>query len=275
LIVGIIGIGLIGSSLAKAIRKYHKCDKIFGYDIDEENIKDAKEHNIYDDIISFDDIQKCDIIFIATNISSIIQILKSFTSLHNDAIVVDFGSTKRSILNSLPSGLKDNYIGAHPMAGKELSGSKNADEDLYLDKTIILTDTDGFNAKKLKILEDILNSLKMNIVYMNSIDHDYHTSFVSHTPHVISFALANSVLKQEKNEDIVSLAGGGFKDVCRIAKSSSSMWVDIFKHNKNNIIDALEHFEAELSKAKEMIKNDDFDGIDKWILYANKLDKIL
>lgn len=273
--IGIIGIGHIGSSLAKALRLRKKYNKIYGYDIDEQSIIYAKKNNIYDDIVSFEDIQKNDIIFIATNITAIIKIINDFKYINKDTIIVDLGSTKKNIIDNIPDKLKNNYIPTHPMAGKEFSGVYYADESLFDQKTIIICDKDKSSTDNIKIVSDIFRDLNMNIVYMNSSEHDEHASYVSHMPHIISFSLANTILKHEQAKNITSLAGGGFKDISRIAKSSPFMWVDIFKNNKDNMLKSLSKFEAEFKIAKEMIENEDWDSLSSWIKDANKLQHIL
>ncbi len=273
--IGIIGIGHIGSSLALALRTIGKYDKIYGYDIDEKSIKYANDNNIYDGIVSFEEIQKNDIIFIATNITAIISIINSFEHISQDTIIVDLGSTKKSIIQNIPKKIRDNYIPTHPMAGKEYSGIFHADEKLFDDKTIIICDQEKSNPQKLASMIDVFNDLNMNIIYMDSNEHDEHASYVSHMPHIISFSLANSVLNHEKAENITSLAGGGFNDISRIAKSSPIMWVDIFKNNKDNLIKSLDEFENEFKTAKKMIEDENWDSLNKWIAHANHLQHIL
>ena len=161
------------------------------------------------------------------------------------------------------------------MAGKENTGIAYSDANLYFEKTIILCDIDKEDSYQTNIAKDIFNSLNMKIVYMNSDEHDVHACYVSHMPHIVSFSLANSVLKQEQAENIVSLAGGGFRDVSRIAKSSPFMWVDIFKHNKDNLLKSIQDFEAELQNAKTMIQDENWEEMQKWMEDANKLHNIL
>ena len=273
--IGIIGIGHIGSSLAKALRLRKKYNKIYGYDIDEKSIQYAKENHIYDDIMSFEDIQKNDVLFIATNISSIISILNDLQHIDKHTIIVDLGSTKTSIIKNIPSKIKDNYIPAHPMAGQEYSGVFHANEKIFDNKTIIICDKETSNPKNIKIVSDIFIDINMKIRYMSSSEHDEHASYISHMPHIISFALANTVLKHEQAKNITSLAGGGFKDICRVAKSSPLMWVDISKNNKDNMLKSINKFEKEFKMAKKMIENEEWDSLNDWIKYANGLQHIL
>jgi prephenate dehydrogenase len=161
------------------------------------------------------------------------------------------------------------------MAGQECSGVSHANKNLFNNKTIIICDKEKSNSKNIKIISDIFINLNMNIVYMNAKEHDEHASYVSHMPHIISFSLANSVLKHEQAENITSLAGGGFNDIARIAKSSPLMWVDIFKNNKNNMVKSLNEFENEFKRAKQMIIDEDWDSLSDWIKYANNLQHIL
>lgn len=283
MIIGIIGIGQIGSSLAKSLKSIktkdnkniRKYDLIYGFDIDEKSIKEAKKENIYEKIVSFEEIQKSDVIFIATNITAIIKILNSFGDIDETCTIIDLGSTKKTILDNIPKRLRKNYIPSHPMAGKEKSGVSSADETLYKNQIIIICDTEQNSKHQSQIAKSIFDDLNMETIYMNSKDHDEHACYVSHMPHIISFSLANTVLKHENINNIVSLAGGGFKDMSRIAKSSPLMWIDIFKNNKNNMIKSLKTYNEELSKAIKMIEDDKWDDLSEWVKKANSLHNIL
>jgi prephenate dehydrogenase len=122
---------------------------------------------------------------------------------------------------------------------------------------------------------NIFNKLKMKVKYMNADEHDRHAAFISHMPHIVSFSIANAVLKQEDNEHIVTLAAGGFRDMSRLAKSNPHMWGDIFKENKKNLLDSIKAFKSELKKAKAMIENEEWEKLKEWMEMGNELHKIM
>jgi prephenate dehydrogenase len=185
------------------------------------------------------------------------------------------GSTKSEIVSSVPSCIRANFIAAHPMTGTEKFGPSAAIQNLYHDKVVVLCDTDNSGDMHKNRAIQIFSHIGMKIVFMDPQAHDAHASFISHLPHAISYALANSVMGQEDPKSILLLAAGGFKDMSRIAKSSPQMWSDIFKQNKTNLLQSIDLFEKELEKSKQMIKNDDWNGLEAWMSKATTLHKIL
>jgi len=273
--IGIVGLGLMGGSFALALKKYNLATKIFGYDNNIEHQKEALELNLVDEIVSISQLKTCDLIILAIPVNGIISFLNTIGEVSNDTTIIDFGSTKELIIRKLPAYLKPNFIPAHPMTGTEKFGPSASINNLYENKTIILCDLEVCDKKHKQKAIDIFKSINMNIVYMNSKDHDIHTSYISHLPHAISYALANTVMDCEDPKNIVSLASGGFKDMSRIAKSSPKMWADIFKQNKNNILTSINIFEKQMSEVKQMLQNDEYDKIKSWMLKANSLHDIL
>ncbi len=126
-----------------------------------------------------------------------------------------------------------------------------------------------------EVAKKLFSSIGMKLVFMEAKEHDRHAAFISHMPHALSYSLANSVMKQEASESIINLAGGGFKDMSRIAKSSPTMWEDIFRQNKENVLEAIETFQTELKKCQEMVKNEEWENLNHWMNDANKLHDIL
>ncbi len=273
--IGIVGLGLMGGSFAKALRKYNISTKLLGYDHNKEHQQEALNLELVDEIITIKELKTCEVIILAIPVDAIIVFLNNFGEVPASTTIIDFGSTKELIVKQLPNHLKSNFIPAHPMTGTEKFGPSAAVDNLYEEKIIVLCDLDIcgeiHKQKAIKIFETI----KMNIVYMNSKEHDIHASYMSHLPHVISYALANIVMEHEDPRNIISLAAGGFKDMSRIAKSSPNMWTDIFRQNKHNILDGIEIFEKQMLDIKDMLKNDDYENIRKWMLKANSLHDIL
>jgi len=277
MILGIIGLGLIGGSFALSCKQHYNFEKIVGVDNNELHTKEALKLNIVDEIIDFKDLTICDVIVIATPINAIINILKQLSKLElkENVTIIDFGSTKEKIIKNCPSNLRDKFVPAHPMAGTEYSGPHAALPNLYENKVIVICDIVNINNYQLDLAMDIFNKLKMDIKIMDAKEHDRHAAFISHMPHIVSYSLANSVLKQEDKDHIIALAAGGFKSMARLAKSNPAMWKDIFESNEKNLLDAIEAFKKELKLAKKLIKNKEYDKLYDWMKEGNKLHEIL
>ena len=271
----IVGLGLMGGSFALATKKYFS--KIVGIDHNKEHQKEALNLGLVDEIVSLEDIKNFDVIILAIPIRGIISILKKIALLDikNTTTIIDFGSTKESIIKECPKTIRKNLVASHPMAGTEYSGPMAAIEDLYENKIMVVCNKEDSGEYQLKIAENIFKYLKMKIKYMDAKEHDRHAAFISHMPHIVSFSIANAVLKQEDKEHIVTLAAGGFRDMSRLAKSNPHMWKDIFKENKKNLLDSIAAFKSELKKAKEMIENDEWEKLKDWMEIGNTLHKIM
>ena len=275
MVVGIVGLGLMGGSFGKAIRKYKIASEILGYDHNKIHQKDAIELNLVDRIISLDELIKCDLIILSIPVDAIIKFLPSLEGCASTTTIIDFGSTKELIVKNIPPVLKANFIPAHPMTGTEKFGPAAAIDGLYENKTMVLCDLEKCdNLHKQRAIE-IFNKLNMKLVFMDSKKHDIHACYMSHLPHAISFALGNIVMNHENPQDIVSLAAGGFKDMSRIAKSSPDMWADIFRQNRGNMLESISLYEDQISKIKQMIKDEKYDDIKQWMYNANALHDIL
>ncbi len=273
--VGIVGLGLIGGSLGLALQSTKLVSKVLGYDHNLTNCEDALELKLINEIVSFNEIKKCDIIFLAIPVEAIIQTLGSLEGIDKNTTIVDLGSTKGEIIKSIPSSIRSNFVAAHPMTGTEKFGPHAAFKTLYQDKIVVFCDTkDSSDFHKDRAIQ-IFSHIGMKIVFMDGEAHDRHASFISHLPHAISYALANSVIGQEDPKRILLLAAGGFESMSRLAKSSPTMWSEIFKQNRKNLLTSLELFEKELSTCKEMIKDEKWSELENWMGDATTLHKIL
>lgn len=273
--VGIIGLGLMGGSLGLCLKENKLIGSVYGLDLDAQNAKDALELGLIHKLIGFDKLSNCDIIFIATPVNAIIEILQNLKELPKTTTIIELGSTKRKIVESLPTTLIKQTIFAHPMAGTENSGPKAAFKELYKDAVCVLCDSEVADDLHQKRAVEIFSHLGMRIVFMDSTSHDHHTAIISHLPHAISFSLANYVMREEDRRNIAYLGGPSFKGMCRIAKSSPLMWGGIFTQNKENILASIEHFQEELENCKKMLKNCDENKLKKWMEKANHLREIL
>ncbi len=273
--IGIVGLGLMGGSLGLALKKTKLVSKVYGFDHNLTHCEEALKLNLVDEILSFNEIQECDVVFLAIPVEAIISTLKKLKNISENTTVIDLGSTKEEIVKNTPKSIRKNFIPAHPMAGTEKFGPSAAIENLYHDKVVVLCDmqeSDEFHKNR---AIQIFSHIGMKIVFMDSHNHDIHASFISHLPHAISYALANSVMRQEDPKNILLLAGGGFKDMSRIAKSSPQMWSNIFKQNRKNLLNSINAFEKELEKSKEMIENENWEELEKWMAKATTLHNIL
>ena len=278
--VGIIGLGLMGGSFALALRKAYKEKdeklKIIGLDHNDQHCIEALELKIADKITDdINDLLDLDLIVLTIPVNAILNILPQLKDASKDTTIIDFGSTKEKIVNAIPKEIRANFVASHPMAGTEKFGPKAADRKLYRGKVVVICNKEQNDEKHLKIAKDIFRDIGMKIFYMDAKEHDIHAAYISHMPHAVSYALANSVMKQENPKAILALAGGGFKDMSRIAKSSPNMWIDIFKQNKENLLESIKHFNEELNMLENFIKEDDWDSAKEWIQKANDLHEIL
>ncbi|MBD3840749.1 MAG: prephenate dehydrogenase [Campylobacterales bacterium] len=272
---GIVGLGLMGGSFAKVVKKYGLSSVVVGYDHNTLHQTQALELGLVEKIVELEELKSCDVIVLCIPVDAIIAFLPKLKDVANTTTIIDFGSTKKLIVQNIPSSLLSNYIPAHPMTGTEKFGPLAAVDGLYEGKTIVLCDTQNCDTLHTQRALNIFNAIPMRIVFMDSSTHDLHACYMSHLPHAISFALANTVMSHEDPQNIISLAAGGFKDMSRIAKSSPHMWTDIFRQNKKNLLDSIEIFESQIAKVKSMLQNEEYEKISSWMSKANSLHDIL
>ena len=272
---GIIGLGLMGGSLGLALKESSLFNLIIGDDINLVHRRQAIYLGLVDECLDFKGILDCDVVFLCTPVDSIVEIIKKIKDLRENQLIIDFGGVKKEIVESIPPHLRKNFVSLHPMCGTENFGPKAAFKDLYKNQIVIFVDIAQSGEYQLNLAREICMQLGMNIIKMNSKDHDRHAAFISHMPHILSYALANAVLKQENPQDIVAIAGGGFKGMSRISKSSGVMWSAIAKQNKENLLESIDSILDEICYAKKLIKDDRIDELKEWMISANKLREIL
>lgn len=274
--IGIVGLGLMGGSLAKAIKKYALADKVYGYARSEKSKKEILELNLVDELVDINTLKKeCDLIVLAIPVDNIISFLPNLLDIDKNTTIMDLGSTKEFIVNNIPEVIKENFVAAHPMCGSEKFGPKASVDNLYEGKTVVLCDlennSDIHKNRAIKVFQDI----GMRLVFMNSIDHDIHACYMSHLPHAISYSLANTVMNHEDPKSIIALAAGGFTDMSRIAKSSPDMWTDIFKQNRSNLLKSIDLFDDHMKKVRKMVEDENYEELQEWMKKANTLHEIL
>ncbi|MGE0738315.1 prephenate dehydrogenase [Sulfurimonas sp.] len=273
--VAIIGLGLMGGSLAKSLKKLDFIKEIVGSDHNPKHQKEALELSLVDKIVDINQVKKYDVIFLAIPVDGIIAALQNLVGVKESTTIIDLGSTKAKIIASVPHQIRKNFVAAHPMTGTENFGPSAAVENLYDDKVVVLCDIENSGEHQIEVAKRIFKALHMKKHFMPAHQHDRHAAFISHMPHAIAYSLANTVMNQEQKHTILALAAGGFRSMSRLAKSSAFMWEDIFRQNKTNLLEAIELFENELNILKEHIKNDEWEKVHKNIEAGNRLHEVL
>lgn len=274
----VIGIGLMGGSLALSLKKKGIVSKVIGVDHNIEHQKQALQLGIVDEIMSLEDaIAATDIIVIATPVNVAENLLPTILNLVEKQVVFDLGSTKESIVRIANAhSKKGRFVPTHPMWGTEFSGPKAAQQDAFVEKATVICNKEQVDADAIELVEKIYQALGMHILYMDAIKHDIQVAYVSHISHITSFALANTVLEKEKESDaIFELASGGFESTVRLAKSNAEMWVPIFMQNKENVLDVLNEHISQLKKFKASIEKENADYLLELIQNANQIKRIL
>lgn len=274
--IGIIGLGLMGGSLAKAVKKYGIATNVYGYARSEKSKKEIIELNLVDELLDIKTLkEKSDLIVLAIPVDNIIAVLPELLDINKNTTIMDLGSTKEFIVKNIPESIRENFVAAHPMCGSEKFGPKASMDNLYEGKTVVLCDLEDnselHKSRAVKVFQDI----GMRLVFMDSKNHDIHACYMSHLPHAISYSLANTVMTHEDPRSIIALAAGGFKDMSRIAKSSPDMWTDIFRQNRENLLESIDLFDEQMKQVKKMIKDENYDGLKDWMVKANSLHEIL
>lgn len=274
----IIGLGLMGSSMALGLRRSSFGSEFIGIDKNTVHKRIALDLKIVDSVTTLKQLPKVDIIILATPIDVIKKLLPQvLDQIDRTTFVMDLGSTKEQCFQIVKNHPKrKQYIATHPMAGTENSGPEAAFAELFLNKIAVICDQEFSDPKGVELIKKLYASLWMQTIEMSSKEHDRHIAYVSHLSHVTSFALGNTVLNIEKNEkNIFDMASTGFASTVRLAKSSPEMWTPIFEHNKENILFALDAYIKNLQNIKQMLSQDQFEKIKKYMKETNDIRRIL
>ncbi|NER18801.1 prephenate dehydrogenase [Spongiivirga citrea] len=274
----IIGIGLIGGSFALDIKATNPDVSIFGIDANPDNAIEAKKLGVIDEVADFNTISNADVVVVAIPVDASIKVLQKTLDLIDDnTLIIEVGSTKVQIVNAIEDHPKRrNLLLTHPIAGTEFSGPSAAIRHLYKGKTNIICEIEKtafkLQERALKLFADV----GMRIRYMDPVAHDKHIAYVSHLSHISSFMLGKTVIEKEKNErDIFDMAGSGFESTVRLAKSSPAMWTPIFEQNKDNVVETLEEYIANLEQFKQHLIDNNFQAIYNEMENTNHIKEIL
>ena len=277
--LAVIGLGLIGGSLALDLREKGFVKEVLGVDQNTAHTEEALKLGLVNRICTLAEAcSEADLIVIATPVSAISQLLPQVLDLvSSGATVTDVGSTKSEICKSIAQHpRRKQYVSSHPMAGTEFSGPSAAIRELFIGKAAVICDKNESNPDSVDLIEKMYSALQMRLVFMNSHEHDLHAAYVSHLSHISSFVLANTVLEKEKDVDaIFNLASGGFESTVRLAKSSPEMWAPIFEQNKTFITEALGEYIERLKSFRESIIAKDFNQTKKYMANANEIRRVL
>ena len=300
--VGVIGLGLIGGSMALDLRRRGFAQHVLGVEQDPVAAEAAKTIGLVDEVVSYDDcISRADIIVVAVPVGTAVKMVKDILDRFNgsaealssaslrdpvranapenvkEQIVIDVCSTKEQICNATKyHPCRGQFVSTHPMAGTEYSGPWAAMPGLFDGRACIFANPEESSPKALKAIEEMYAVLNMRPLYMEASQHDVHTAYVSHISHVTSFALALTVLDKEKDEKhIFDLASGGFSSTVRLAKSNADMWVPILTQNHDNVLRVMDTYIDKMKQFREAVANYDEERIRELIQEANKIKKII
>jgi len=264
--------------MAKDIKHIVPDTKIYGIDASEAHLEEAFALNLIDVKANYADLGLADMVIVSIPVDVLVtELPKILDVVNDDCVVFDGGSTKNLICKQLEDHPKRrNYLACHPIAGTEFSGPSAAIEGLYDGKTNIICEVEKTAFKLQERALELFQKMGMRIRYMNPEAHDKHIAYVSHLSHISSFMLGKTVIEKEKNErDIFDMAGSGFESTVRLAKSSPAMWTPIFEQNKDNVVETLDEYIQNLEEFKQMLLEDDFEGIYKEMNSTNKIKEIL
>jgi prephenate dehydrogenase len=277
--VTIVGVGLISGSFALALKDKGFAKNVIGVSRTQTSLDKAKELGIIDEALPLHEaVKKSDFIYVAIPVDVTIPILQTIMNLVTEKqIVADAGSTKYALCKALEDHPKrKRFVATHPMWGTEYSGPQAAVREAFIGRSCVICEKEKSDEDAVTIVENIYKSLGMYLAYMDAANHDVHAAYVSHISHITSFALANTVLEKEKEEDaIFELAGGGFESTVRLAKSNPSMWAPIFMQNRENVLDVLNEHISQLRKFKSCLEKENYDYLKELMENANKISRII
>src|SRR5450631_3275187 len=277
--VAIVGVGLIGGSFSLALKDQKLVQKVLGVSRSGATAQKALKLGIIDEVLTLEEaVKQSDLIYVAIPVDVTLPVMKTILDMiRPDQIVVDAGSTKQALckfVSDHPN--RSRFVATHPMWGTEYSGPEAAVHNAFRGRSCVICEREKSDPEALALVEKIYTILGMSLVNMDAESHDVHAAYVSHISHITSFALANTVLEKEREEDaIFELAGGGFESTVRLAKSSPAMWGPIFMQNRENVLDVLNEHIMQLRKFKSCLEKENYEYLQELMENANKIRRIL
>ena len=284
---GIVGLGLIGGSMAIDLKRKGFASEITGVEADSVNAAAALKIGLVDRVTGLEEcVRDCDLIIVAVPVGAAVRILPEVLDMFREEegragvcrkTVIDVCSTKEQLAKTVHyHPMRTHYVATHPMAGTEYSGPWAAMPGLFDGRACIICNQEESSPASVRLVEKMYDCLNMRPIYMNAASHDVHTAYVSHISHITSFALALTVLDKEKNEKhIFDLASGGFSSTVRLAKSNADMWVPIFSQNRENLLKVIDTYLDKVNAFRRAIDGFDEDGIRTLIEDANRIKRII
>ncbi len=272
--VGIVGVGLIGGSIALSLKKKNLAKHILGYDKNEANLNKALDLGIIDEKSNLDGVSNADFVVVSTPVSVISNYVIDILNLNRKTVVADVGSVKKSIVDRVLGqfGKNVNYIPMHPIAGTENFGPDAAFDSLFEGAYCIVTPYFGMGESLLGFGREFAESLGMIVKVMSPDLHDEVFGYVSHLPHVIAYTLVHLV---SNKSDEFRFVGGGFRDYTRVAASSEDMWSDIFLKNKDNVLKAISEYVNQLKEFADLVKGENKDQLVEYLKQARIFKRVL
>jgi len=276
--VTIVGVGLIGGSVARDLRRTGFATRLTGVGSTPARTETALRLGLVDDVAALEEaVPGSDLVILAIPVDRIVSLLPRVLDGVERQTVIDMGSTKQAIVEAVRHHpRRPRFVATHPMAGTEHSGPAAAIDRLFAGKIGVLCDQADSAPDALACAEALYASLEMRLVRMDAVTHDLHAAYVSHLSHVVSYALALATLAKEQDERaIFSLAGGGFASTARLAKSSAAMWTPVFQQNRAAVLDAIDAFRQQLDALRDAIDRGDAEAMGRLIESANRIRRIL
>lgn len=273
-----IGLGLIGGSFAKKVRNMYSHAYILGMDNDPLSLETAIEIGLIQREATITDLQSAAIVILSIPVDEATKMAPELLDqIGYETLLVDMGSTKSKICNSVKNHSKRNqFLAMHPIAGTEFSGPKAAVENLFDDQLMIICEAEKTRNDLLKKMLNMLQKVPMKLKYINPEAHDKHLAYVSHLSHISSFMLGKTVLDLDKNEEeIFNLAGSGFASTVRLAKSNPRTWAAIFSENKEEVLTSLKEYIENLTNFQDMLKNDEFEALEHQLRQTQRIREVL
>jgi prephenate dehydrogenase len=279
--ISIIGLGLIGGSLALSLRQHGLASHLIGVEANPTYARRALELGLVDEIAADlpSAVAPASLVIVAVPMDAMLAVLPQVLDLVADGqVVIDVGSTKNNLLAAVATHpRRRQFVAVHPMAGTEYSGPDAAVRGLFEGKTLVVCDAEASDPAAVATVETLFRALPMRVLHLGAADHDLHTAYVSHISHLTSFALALTVLEKEQRGEqrIFDLAGGGFASTVRLAKSAPATWVPIFRQNRENVLDVLDEHLVQLNKLRDLLVGEDYAGLAEQLQHANEIRKII